>query len=295
MDTNDVDIDISLPEATDQQKTSIEDFIMDHACSIKHLFTLLSYTPKVRHLKFLNPIDAENFNTIEQPIQLKNLTKFSMDIYRMTFDEFEQFMKKFASNLTNLSLNIQHEDMSYLNAKRWENFLRANLPQLDKFYLKKTVYFADDYPTPMYLGEQNEFSSTYWLEKRWIFKVENDFENLIYSIKPYKKNWFEYNSKSNQLSNCVQFEIQDLSLEKWVKTITINEHILHALSVTQIYHLEISLAISFEDLHRILLLLPDIETLSLFRLEFLDPQYISDEEIQLLCSLLHRDRLKKLS
>ncbi|CAF1173087.1 unnamed protein product [Adineta ricciae] len=79
--------------------------------------------------------------------------------------------------------------MSYLNAKRWENFLRANLPQLDKFYLKKTVHFADDYPTPMYLGERNEFSSTYWLEKRWIFKVENDFENLISSIKPYKKNW----------------------------------------------------------------------------------------------------------
>ncbi|CAF1477106.1 unnamed protein product [Adineta ricciae] len=54
---------------------------------------------------------------------------------------------------------------------------------------KKTVHFVDDYPTPMYLGEQNEFSSTYWLENRWIFKVENDFENLIYSIKPYKKNW----------------------------------------------------------------------------------------------------------
>ncbi|CAF1452423.1 unnamed protein product [Adineta steineri] len=272
MDTNDIDIVISLPIATDQQKTSIEYFIMDHGCSIKDLFTLLSYTPNVRYLKFLNPTDANNLYTIE-PIKLINLTKLSIEIYRMTFDEFEIFIKKFDVNLRMLSLDIKHEDMSYLSAKRWEHFLQGNLPQLEKFSFKQLIYFSENDQTPMYLGEKNEFNSTFWIERRWIFKVENDFENLIYSIQPYKKKWYEYNSKSNQLSKSVEFEINDVSPEQYVKSISINDHIYHALTITQIYHLQISSTISLEELYKILLLLPDIETLTLFRLSFTNPTH----------------------
>ncbi|CAF4233378.1 unnamed protein product, partial [Adineta steineri] len=106
------------------------------------------------------------------------------------------------------------------------------------------------------------------------FKVENDFENLIYSIQPYKKKWYEeYNSKSNQLSKSVEFEINDVSPEQWVKSININDHIYHALTITQIYHLQISSTISLEELYKILLLLPDIETLTLFRLSFTNPTH----------------------
>ncbi|CAF1466524.1 unnamed protein product [Adineta steineri] len=267
---------------------------MDHGCSIKDLFTLLSYTPNVRYLKFLNPTDANNLYTIE-PIKLINLTKLSMEIYRMTFDEFEIFIKKFDVNLRMLSLDIKHEDMSYLNAKRWEYFLQGNLSQLEKFSFKQLVYFSENDQTPMYSGEQNEFSSTFWIERRWIFKVENDFENLIYSIEPYKKKWYEYNSKPNQLSKSVEFEINDVSPEQCVKSISINDHIYHALTITQIYHLQISMTVSLEDLYKILVLLPDIETLTLFRLSFTNPTHISDEELQPLYLLFHEKHFQKIS
>ncbi|CAF1436347.1 unnamed protein product [Adineta steineri] len=293
-DNEDIDIVISLPIATDQQKTSIEHFIMDHGCSINDFFTLLSYTPNVRYLKFLNLIDINDLNTIE-PIKLINLTKLSMEISEMTFDEFEILIKKMGLNLKILSLDIRHDDMSYLNAKRWEDFLQENLLQLEKLYFKKTVYFSDDYETPMYLGEQNEFSSTFWLERRWIFKVENDSGHLVYSIQPYKKKWFEYNSESNQLLKSVEFEIVDVSPEHWVKSIHISDHIYHALTITQIYHLQISTTISLENLYKILLLLPDIETLSLFRLLFTNSTSITDEELQPLCLLFRENHFQQLS
>ncbi|CAF4100521.1 unnamed protein product [Adineta steineri] len=275
-DNEDIDIVISLPIATtDQQKTSIEYFIMDHSCSIKDLFTLLSYTPNVRYLKFLNLIDINDLNTIE-PIKLINLTKLSMEIYEMTFDEFVILIKKMGFNLKILSLDIRHEDIS-------------------KTFFKKTIYFSDDYETPMYLEDQNEFSSTFWLERRWIFKVENDSGHLVYSIQPYKRNWYEYGSESNQLSKSVEFEIVDVSPERWLKSISISDHIYHALTITQIYHLQISTTISLENLYKILLLLPDIETLSLFRLLFTNPTSISDEELQPLYLLFHEKHFQKLS
>ncbi|CAF4257348.1 unnamed protein product [Adineta steineri] len=294
-DYGDIDIVISLPIATtDQQKTSIEYFIMSQRSSMKDLFTLLSYTPNVRYLKFLNLIDIDNLNTIE-PIKLMNLTKLSMEISEMTFDEFEILIKKMGFNLKILSLDIRHDDMSYLNAKRWEDSLQENLSQLEKLYFKKTVYFSDDYETPMYLGEQSEFSSTFWIERRWIFKVENDSGHFFYSIQPYKKKWFEYNSESNQLLKSVEFEIVDVSPEHWVKSIHICDHIYHALTITQIYHLQISTTITLENLYKILLLLPDIETLSLFRLLFTNSTSITDEELQPLFLLFREKHCQKLS
>ncbi|CAF4190865.1 unnamed protein product [Adineta steineri] len=294
-DNEDIDIIISLPIATtDQQKTSIEYFIMSHRSSMKDLFTLLFYTPNVRYLKLLNFIAIDNLNTIE-PIKLINLTKLSMIICQMTFDQFEIVIKKMGLNLKILSLNIRHEDMAYLNAKRWEYFLQENLSQLEKLYFKKTVYFSDDYETPMYLGEQNEFSSIFWIERRWIFKVENDSGHLIYSIQPYKRNWYEYGSESNQLSKSIEFEIAAVSPEQWLKSIHISDHIYHALTITQIYHLQISTTISLENLYKILLLLPDIETLSLFRLLFTNSTSITDEELQPLYLLFHENHFQKLS
>ncbi|CAF4222501.1 unnamed protein product, partial [Adineta steineri] len=167
-----------------------------------------------------------------------------------------------------------HEDMAYLNAKRWEDFLQENLSQLEKFYFIKMVYFSDDYETRMYLGEQNEFSSTFWIER---------------------KKWFEYDSESNQLLKSVELEIANVSPERSLKSISISDHIYHALTITQIYHLQISTTISLENLYKILVLLPDIETLTLFRLLFTNPTSITDEELQPLCLLFREKHCQKLS
>ncbi|CAF4431248.1 unnamed protein product, partial [Rotaria magnacalcarata] len=74
---------------------------------------------------------------------------------------------------------------TYLDANRWEELILTKLPQLAKFDFRYSAYFADDYDTPSYFGQPNQFISPFWLERRWILEIEVEFENVIYVIRPY--------------------------------------------------------------------------------------------------------------
>ena len=79
-----------------------------------------------------------------------------------------------------------HEDIDYLDANRWEEFILKKLPQLEKFYFKYSAYFAEDYQTPVYIGQRDPFISSFWRQRQWILETEIEFENIIYSIRPYQ-------------------------------------------------------------------------------------------------------------
>ncbi|CAM4818570.1 unnamed protein product [Rotaria magnacalcarata] len=53
-DSEDSNTTISLPAGTKEQITSIEYFIIGHFCTYDQLSNLLSYTPNLRYLKYLN-------------------------------------------------------------------------------------------------------------------------------------------------------------------------------------------------------------------------------------------------
>jgi hypothetical protein len=186
MDYDESDITISLPMATNEQISPIEYLSVDHPCSYDEFYSIISYTPQLRRLKYLNLTNSKLNQSLIQPTTLSNLTRLSIRSYEMSFDEFEIFINKLNSKLKVLSLTTIVEDIDYLDAYRWERFLLQNLPQLERFYLKYSAHFATDYATPMYFGKQNQFSSPFWLERKWVLEIEIDFENLIYSIHPYK-------------------------------------------------------------------------------------------------------------
>ena len=117
---------------------------------------------------------------------LSNLTHLSMYMHCVTFDEFEILITKIYSKLKVLSLTTLSEDMTYLDASRWEQFILQYLPQLEKFYLKSNTHFDDDYEPPLYLGESNQFISSFWFERQWIFDAQIELNDIIYSIRPYK-------------------------------------------------------------------------------------------------------------
>jgi hypothetical protein len=186
MDYDESDITISLPLATNEEISPIEYLSVDHPCSYDELYSIISYTPQLRRLKYLNLTNSKLSQSIIPPMTLSHLTNLSIRSYEMSFDEFEIFIKKLNSKLNVLSLITIVEDIDYLDAYRWERFLLQNLPELERFYLKYSAHFATNYATPMYFGKQNQFSSSFWLERQWVLEIEIDFENLIYSIHPYK-------------------------------------------------------------------------------------------------------------
>jgi len=58
------------------------------------LFALLPCTPQLHRLKFLNLIDRNVDINVIEPLILLNMTDLSIQIYRMSFDEFEKLMSK---------------------------------------------------------------------------------------------------------------------------------------------------------------------------------------------------------
>ncbi|CAF1660343.1 unnamed protein product, partial [Adineta ricciae] len=128
--TNEI-INKSLPIASLEQLTSIEQLIIDHPCSLKQLVHLVSYTPKLQYLKFLNLNDnnKKNFNFLSS-IQLPNLTFLSIQSYHTMFDTLETCIDQFTFDLKIFSINIHAEDRNYLDAQRWKQIIQRNFSKL---------------------------------------------------------------------------------------------------------------------------------------------------------------------
>ncbi|CAF4039874.1 unnamed protein product [Rotaria sordida] len=301
MESNDFNITISLPIATNEQISSIEHLIIEHPCAFDELSAITSYTPHLHHLKFLSLTNRKvNIRRIK-PMILPNLTHLSIHIYRkMSFNVFEIFISKLNSKIKILSLTTIFEDIAYLDANRWENFILTKLPQLEKFHFKYSVYLAEDYQTPIYVGQRDQFVSSFWLQRGWILGIEIEIENIIYSIRPYQKRWYEYDTEhkmintSDQLSKSIRLSLDEVCPEQWTKTIFINDYINHALALTQIYHLEIYAKIFTDKLMEILRLLPGVTTLKIYSLSVLQQGDLSDDEIEFLCIRLPKNQIKKI-
>ncbi|CAF1475745.1 unnamed protein product [Rotaria sordida] len=152
----------------------------------------------------------------------------------------------------------------------------------------------------MYSGQRDQFISSFWLQRGWILDIEVEDENIIYSIRPYQKRWYEYDTEhkminsSDQLSKSIRLSLDDVCPEQWTKTIFINDYINHVLTLTQIYHLEIHKKIFTDKLMEILRLLPGVTTLKIYSLSVLQQGDLSDDEIEFLCILLPKNQIKKI-
>ncbi|CAF0833965.1 unnamed protein product [Rotaria sordida] len=286
-----------LSMATNEQFSNIEYFIIEHPFAFKELCTLISYVPQLRHLTFSGLTDEDINIKVIKSITLSNLTRLYIQIDEISADKLEIFINKLNAKLKVLSLGCTSEDIDYLNANRWENFILNNLPQLENFYFTYHAYFGDDDIPSMYFGIRDQFISSFWLQRQWTLETEIEFDTVQYSIRPYKKRWYEYDKQHiiiNQYSKLIRLIIKDVSPEKWFKTLSINQYIDHILTVTKIYHLEIQETICFSKLCEILYNLPELDTLRIHSLSFSKTDYLSDEELDNVIVLLSKNHITKL-
>ncbi|CAF2851047.1 unnamed protein product, partial [Rotaria sp. Silwood2] len=301
-ESDNFDITVSLSIATNEQQVStIEYLIIDHPCAYNELYNIISYTPQLRRLKFLNLSESNISIEVIKPMTLSNLTHLSINNYQMTFDEFEIFIKKlYSSKLKVLSFTTIVQDIAYLDANRWEEFILQNLPKLEEFYFKYSTYFEDHYETPMYSGKRDQFISPFWIERRWILQAEIELDNLIYSIRPYKKRWYEYNTQHKMINSCDQLSkfmrliLVNKSSEGWPNSLAINKYISHVLTVTQIHHMETQEHFFIGKLREILDLLSELDSLQIYSLSFSQSTCLSREEIENLLFLSTKNQITKL-
>ena len=110
--------------ANEEQVTQIENLNIDHCCHINELITILYYTPGLRRLRFSDD-SGRKFNPgVLSPIVLTNLTYISIHSYSVTFDQWEILIRHLRPPLKGLYFLTRSEDIDFLDAHRWEQFLR---------------------------------------------------------------------------------------------------------------------------------------------------------------------------
>ncbi|CAF0840070.1 unnamed protein product [Adineta steineri] len=288
------DTTVSLPIATNQQISPIGHFIIDHECAFHDIFNIISYIPHVRHLKFVNLINKNERIEDIKPIMLSNLTHLSINADEISFNKFKTFIINLNSKLKVLSLTTLMEDIDYLDANLWEEFIVTHLPQLDQFYFKYSAHFEKNYKTEMYLGKRDQFISPFWINRKWVLQTEIECDDLIYSIHPYNKcKWYDY-GRQDKLSKSIRLIIDNPYLEKWYRPIFLNQSINHALTVTQIYHLEIRTQLSIIILNEILHMLPEVNSLKISSLCASRVGYLTEEELDFSSFLSTKTQIRKI-
>ncbi|CAF5059390.1 unnamed protein product [Rotaria sp. Silwood1] len=293
----DINVTVSLPIATNKQVNAIKYLFIDHPCAFNELFTIISYTPEICHLYFIHKKGSTlKFENIF-PITLSNLTHLSIYGDEITFDEFQIFITKIYSKLNVLSVTSLSNDMTYLDADRWEEFILKYLPLLQKFYLKYHVFYDNEHAILIYFKKLNRFTSSFWIERQWILEAEIDFDMIIYSIRPYKERWYEYDTQhkirnfSNKCSKSMRIVLMSFTAEQDFDLLS--ENIRHVLTVAQIYHLKISNKLFNGALIELLYLLPELDSLQISSISLSHWRYLSVDEVEL-DSISKKSRITKV-
>ncbi|CAF2902024.1 unnamed protein product, partial [Rotaria sp. Silwood2] len=273
----------SLPLATNKQQSAIEYLSIHHRCTLNEVYSIISYTPKLRHLYLCHKLEIDsNIRTI-LPITLSNLTNLSIHIHHVKFDEFEIFIRKICSKLKILRVNTRSQDIAFLNAYRWEKLILQSLPQLEEFYLRYYERADSVYKYPIYNGGSNQFISPFWIERQWIFEAEINSESFIYLVHPYRKRCYENTqdkicNSSLDLSKSTRLTLRYTDSDDIEELMTVATR--RVLTVAQVYDLEIpEEKIFIGALIKILNLLPEVNTLKIHSLSLYEPRILNSEEL----------------
>jgi len=107
-----------------------------------------------------------------------------MDLCEITFNQLETFIKNLPVTLKALSFSVQSQDITFLDAHRWKQLILRCFSQLEKFYLKYYDRMDNNNQYPIYSGTLNQFSSSFWIERQWVFKAEIIDKDIKYLVYP---------------------------------------------------------------------------------------------------------------
>ncbi|CAF4266790.1 unnamed protein product, partial [Rotaria magnacalcarata] len=173
---------ITILIAAQNQFSSIEYLFIYHRCTFNQLTIILLHTPRLSHLHCFNIIESKDHSKSESMIKLHSLTHFTMTLYNLEFNDFEEFLLKLCSPLQLFDAKIESRDRRYLNADRWERFISQNMTSLIRFIFRYSDIIDDEFELTFYHSLINRFTSSFSIDRKWFFKLFIEEDELIYSI-----------------------------------------------------------------------------------------------------------------
>ncbi|CAF1429446.1 unnamed protein product [Rotaria magnacalcarata] len=285
---------LPLSIATNEQFSGIKRLYLDQGTNFKELFSIVSYTPELCHLKLSHAEENDNDEPSTAnvlPISLLKLIDFSIDRYEMRFDGFQWFIKNIFWKLKVLYINFEYEDMKCFDGNRWEQLIRQHLPQLKNIYLTYDERNYYEHKLLKNAGQLNQFFSSFWIERQTIMEIEIHDSHIKYVIRPYRKSWYEY-LQNNAINSSVQLILRNANFEEYFPLL--KSHIDDILTVGQIYHLEISKVCS-NTFIEIINLLPKLDSLKISSLSLKQSNDLSTHETELLSLISNKNQITKVN
>ncbi|CAF3666280.1 unnamed protein product [Rotaria sp. Silwood1] len=275
-------VSVSLPIATNQEFSTIEHIVIDHSCTLNEFYIIVSYLPQLRRCHFEEIYDDNqiNIHTILQ-IRLFNLTYISLNGCFIKFDTFEQLIRKIECQLKVLHVINKCDNDDYLDANRWKTLILDYLPYLKELSLECYKNIKKESGIRIDFERAKPFTSLFWIERKLILEIQVTFYQIIYSIRPFKKRWYNINSFID-FSKSTQLTMTCFPGDEYFETFRSANGTV--LPVAEIYHLETSKqTIISGSLMKILNELPELDSLKIFRLSISQIRYsfIDDQNFRL--------------
>ncbi len=119
-------------------------------------------------------------------VKLTDLIHLKLTLYNLYFDDFEPILMKFCSPLQLFSITMEFSERSFLDGDRWEKLIFQHMSHLKKFFFRYTDVNNTNLQVSPFHSLLNRITSSFWINRKWSFKLSLEMNELIYSIHPYK-------------------------------------------------------------------------------------------------------------
>ena len=283
---------ISLPLNTSEQYSHIKRLIINHACNLKELIVLLSYTPFLAHLKCMEISKQDSYNLKDMPLKMLNLISVIFNMCNAQFDALEIFIEKICKQLRVLYINTS-QDAIYMDPNRWEQLIVQYIPYLHVFKFEYHEYHYLNIELTSYHNLLAQFTSSFWINRGWVFQIKADIDywppiKIIYSVSPekYLNQMDEHTINMKLIINRLYFAA---SRQDLVDTI------FSFISKFQITHLDIDCQkMIYSKFIKLLSILPNVNFLGILSLSCFKLKCLSQEETEFVQSWTQNNKITKL-
>lgn len=183
-----------------QINSSIEHIVIDAGIMLSAFISLPSYVPNLQTL-YIRSLNKTFYNNPLTECKMENwnhLKKIEIDDIKIDFSLFEIISGQSLGQIEILRLGNYDEGGIYLNARRWEQLILSSMPKLRVFDIHFQVHLNnvnDENPDVTYKTILDDFSSLFWIQRKWFFdylfyKHSYGYNAMFYSMnsKRYFKN-----------------------------------------------------------------------------------------------------------
>ncbi|UJR16445.1 hypothetical protein I4U23_003347 [Adineta vaga] len=292
------EINISKLADITVQSSSLETMIISHKCTIPELTSILGHTPSLKHLTCQMLIEPDG--NIESNIQLTlpNLTHMTIDYCSMEFFELQKLIRKFTSPIRMLHIS-SFDSENYTDPNCWKGLILQNMPHLRKFIVQCGMIVDDNFQYDHLDSFIRQFTSQFWLERRWTFEFHISNNAMSYLICPQRKmqlNTFDQNACEDlvqQSNHFIKLSMTNHSSIEWASSFM--NKFSSIMSTIQFRELHISCAkLSFDIFVRILELIPHLELLDVSFLPVRQWSNLSEEDLEQLHCISNKNKIVKV-